>query len=122
MNILVIDDNKAITDALLALLKHRNYDVTIENNAKDGLKLIKSQTFDIVLLDLAMPEFSGIDVLQDLKENNLISKNNIVILTASAVPDEEIQGFRNIGVKQFLKKPIRSQELFENLEEITVQV
>jgi len=53
--------------------------------------MLQDGTFDIVLLDLAMPEFSGFDVLEGMKKEGIIDKAKIVLLTASSITDQEIE-------------------------------
>jgi CheY-like chemotaxis protein len=99
--ILVIDDNKEITDMLSLYLESLdNYECKVVN-----------ENFDLIILDLAMPGFSGIDILNSLKSDNLLSKKNIIVLTASALNDDETEGFIRDGVKAVIKKPISIDDL-----------
>jgi CheY-like chemotaxis protein len=101
MRILVIDDNKEITDMLSLYLESLdNYECKVVN-----------ENFDLIILDLAMPGFSGIDILNSLKSDNLLSKKNIIVLTASALNDDETEGFIRDGVKAVIKKPISIDDL-----------
>ena len=68
MNILAIDDNEDILSLLETVLTSKGHDFTQALNGKDGVKLIEEQNFDAILLDLAMPEFSGLDVIESLKK------------------------------------------------------
>ena len=110
MKILIIDDNTDITDAIKFYCESKNTDYQIANNASEGLAAINNDKFDLVLLDIAMPEFTGLDVLNNLKSSGLLDKLNIVVFTASsdAKMFEEIK--RN-GVKEILKKPCSVEEL-----------
>lgn len=110
--ILVIDDNKEITDMLSLYLESLdNYECKVVNDGNEGLQKIKFENFDLIILDLAMPGFSGIDILNSLKSDNLLSKKNIIVLTASALNDDEMEGFIRDGVKAVIKKPISIDDL-----------
>jgi two-component system OmpR family response regulator len=112
MIILVIDDNKEITDMLSLYLESLdNYECKVVNDGNEGLQKIKFENFDLIILDLAMPGFSGIDILNSLKSDNLLSKKNIIVLTASALNDDETEGFIRDGVKAVIKKPISIDDL-----------
>jgi two-component system OmpR family response regulator len=111
MKVLVIDDNSEITDMLSFYLEEAGYDCKVVNDGREGLQAIKSDDFDLVLLDLAMPEFSGMDVINSLKSDNLLEKKNIIILTASALHDEETEALVRDGIRSVLKKPISIDDL-----------
>jgi len=74
MNILGIDDNVDITDLLDTVLNGSDHQYSFVNNGKDGINLIKQNKYDLILLDLAMPKFTGLDVLNELEKENLIKK------------------------------------------------
>jgi len=81
--------------------------VTVSNVGRDGLKLILHQKFDFVLLDLNLPEFSGLDIINDLEKKGKLRDNNIVLFTASDISDTEITR----GVKGALRKPVSLEDL-----------
>lgn len=110
--VLVIDDNTDITDMLSFYLKSiGGYECKVLNDGREGLDAIRSEDFDVTILDLAMPEFSGVDVINSLKEDNLLGKKNIVVLTASTVDGKDAESFLQEGIKAILKKPISVDEL-----------
>jgi len=79
-------------------------------DSKEGLSSIRSGKHDLILLDMAMPVFSGLDILRSLKAENTVERTNIVIFTASSDPKmyEEIRDSR---VKEILKKPSGMEDL-----------
>lgn len=111
MRILLIDDNEDITEAISFYCGSKgDIDCQVVNDGQEGLKRIRNHMFDLILLDLAMPEFSGRDVIQTLKDEGLLELNNVVIFTASSnrtLLDE----FNNMGVKEVFKKPCSLDEL-----------
>ena len=85
MKLLVVDDSKDITDVLMVYCESKGVECTVVNAGIDGLEVIRNNSnFDLILLDLAMPEFSGLDVIQTLKNENLLERRNIVVFTASS--------------------------------------
>ena len=120
MRVLVIDDNKEITDMLSFYLESLDgYECEVSNDGKEGLQAIKSTNFDVVILDLAMPEYSGIDIINSLKKDNLLGKNRIIVLTASSLNEEDTNNLVRDGVRAVLKKPISVDELTEAMQQFT---
>ena len=113
MKVLAIDDNKEITDMLSLYFETQEIDFKAVNDGKEGLQALKSEEFDLALLDLAMPNFSGVDVVAYLKKENLIESRNIIIFTASSVSNELFEDLKKIGVKGILKKPVDMNALEE---------
>ncbi len=119
---MLIDDNTDLTEAVCDFLDMSGVECKVCKNGRDGLEEILNQrgTYDLILLDMAMPELSGSDVLERLKkeggENNALRKENIVIFTASSVQDSIILDYVNEGVKEVLKKPVSMDELAQIIE------
>ena len=118
MKVLIIDDDVELTKAVVASVSSFGHDVKFTNNSKDGLKLIREQEQDVVILDLSMPEFSGIDIVNDLAKDGTIKEKKIVVLTASAVKEEELQKLMNLGVHSILRKPVVIDALLDKIEEV----
>jgi len=119
MNILAIDDNADILQLLDTVFTSKGHDFTQAGNGKDGLKLIEEQNFDAILLDLAMPEFSGIDVVEGLKKSNKLKDQKIILFTASSATETEIDKLlQNEGVSSCIRKPADIEILIEKVEEI----
>jgi CheY-like chemotaxis protein len=119
LNVLIIDDNEQITKMISSFLDLSNHECTIVNDGKDGLELIKTKQYDSIVLDLAMPEFDGYEVLDTLKNEDpsLISK--IIILTASSIPLETVKKFKELGVSSCLQKPVDIDQLLSKITSVT---
>ena len=87
----------------------------VVNTGQEGLDRIRAENFDLILLDLAMPEFSGMDVILSLKLDGLIKSRNIVIFTASSNQDL-LHEIMDIGVKEIFKKPFSLDDLIKLIE------
>jgi DNA-binding response OmpR family regulator len=91
---------------------------TVIDEGRKALEIIRNEgnSFDLILLDLAMPEFSGIDIFNALKWEGLIEQNNIVLFTASTVLDQQIGNLLNSGAKGILYKPVSIADLEKMVE------
>jgi len=119
MNILGIDDNEDILKLLDTVLTSKGHNFTQASNGKDGVKLIEEQNFDAILLDLAMPEFSGIDVIESLKKSNKIKDQKIILFTASSATDKEIDKLLQYdGIKSCIRKPVDIDILINSVEKV----
>jgi DNA-binding response OmpR family regulator len=116
LHILLIDDNKEITTMLAKYLKSSSHEVSVSNDGRNGLNMIINNKFDVVLLDLAMPEFSGTDIIESLAKENKIKNQKIILFTASSKPEDEISELIKKGAHSCLKKPIDPDELLNYLE------
>lgn len=118
MKILLIDDNHDITTMFAKYFKLKGHDVSVSNGGQNGLQMIESELFDVILLDLAMPEFSGYDVVNHLHKNNKLNDKTIVSLTASSISDDDKTVLIEKGIHSVLRKPIDPDELLGYLEKI----
>lgn len=117
LEILIIDDNEQITKMLTTFLELKEHKCTVANDGKEGLSLIKENRHDVILLDLAMPEFDGYSVIKDLEENNLLKKYKIIVFTASTITQEELDDLVDRGVTSYILKPIDIDILLSKLVE-----
>jgi DNA-binding response OmpR family regulator len=117
--VLVVDDNQNILNLVEIILKSSGYGCTKANTAKQALELIhnNNNNYDLILMDLAMPEMSGIDVLKRLKEEGLLDKRKVVFFTASSLTEAEKDDLRNLGALDAMKKPFSKAELLEFIGE-----
>jgi len=118
MKILGIDDNEDLLQLSEVALSAAGHEYTGEDNGKEGLELIREQQFDVVLLDLSMPDFSGLDVLDALEKDGIINKSIIIVFTASPLSDEDKKTFVEKGVHSILIKPLDIGVLLDHIEKI----
>src|SRR5207245_11628513 len=103
MKILVVDDNSSITELLSVYFKRKGHDCTTTNNGKEGLSLCLHSKFDAIILDLAMPGFTGQDFLDSLIEEGKINEQKIIVLIALPLGDVNIEYDINGLFKELLK-------------------
>lgn len=118
MKILLVDDNQSITGMFTKFFQLKGHDIFVSNSGRNGLQAIENDKFDVVLLDLAMPEFSGRDIVDRLHQNGKIVNNLIITLTASSVSDEDRDYLIRKGVHSVLKKPIDPDELLSHISRV----
>ncbi len=106
LEILIIDDNEQITKMLTTFLELKEHKCTVANDGKEGLSIIKENRHDVVLLDLAMPEFDGFSVIKDLEENDMLKDHKVIVFTASTITEEDLDELVNRGVSSYILKPI----------------
>jgi two-component system OmpR family response regulator len=110
-----VEDNLEISEVMTVYCSFKkDIDCKVVNNGQEGLERIRNENFDLILLDLAMPEFSGKDVVQSFTKDQLVQKN-IVIFTASSDPGV-LEQMKNTGIKEIFKKPFSLDDLIKLIE------
>jgi len=115
LNVLIIDDNEQITKMISSFLDMSNHECTVVNEGKEGLELIKTNQYDSIILDLAMPEFDGYEILNTLYKEDPSQLPKILVLTASTVPIENIRKFKELGISSCLQKPVDIDQLLSKI-------
>jgi CheY-like chemotaxis protein len=111
MNILIIDDNKDITDAISLFAESQGFSCLVSNDGKEGCEIAKKENFDLILLDITMPEFSGYDVLNTLKKDKDFDMKKIVVVTASNLDTLAAEKVELLGISKLVRKPISLDSL-----------
>jgi CheY-like chemotaxis protein len=108
--ILVVDDNNVNRDMLQRRLEREGYRVETAENGKIALEKIESETFDLILLDILMPEMDGYDVLRVLKESDKFKDIPVIMLTAVHEADS-VRSCIELGAADYLLKPFNTMLL-----------
>ena len=116
MSVLVIEDNPIITEPLEAIISSKGSEFATTNNGREGLRLIKEQKWDSILLDLAMPEFSGYDVIDALEQDGKLKDNKIIVFTAASITDDQKTDLVDRGVHSVLRKPCSVEQILKSLD------
>ena len=104
-SLLVVDDNEMNRDMLSRRLLRRGYDVTVAEGGNQALELIEQHAFDLVLLDIMMPEINGFEVLEILRETYAATVLPIIMVTAKD-QGADIAKALNLGANDYVTKPI----------------
>jgi len=103
--LLIVDDNEMNRDMLARRLLRKGYVVVLAENAKELLERVKKDAVDLVLLDIEMPEVSGLDALQKLRDHYSAAELPIIMVTAKAQSDDIVKAL-DLGANDYLTKPI----------------
>lgn len=114
--ILIVDDNSAIADLAELILQTAGHSCTKVNDGKQCLDIIRdsyksNNNYDLVLLDIAMPQFSGLDVIKAMKAEGYLEHNKVAFFTASSATNMEMEDFKKMGAIDCLKKPFSKADL-----------
>lgn len=114
-SLLLIDDDVALTDLLTEYLTPQGYEITVANDGKTGLEMATSQRhFDLILLDVMLPEMDGFEVLKQLRVSHLTP---VLMLTARGDDFDRIFGLE-LGADDYLPKPFNHRELSARIKAI----
>lgn len=113
--IMVIDDDKMILRMAEFMLKKKGYDVVTALSGSEGLDILRSEGADLVLLDVEMPQLSGIDVLKLIREDSSIGSTKVCLMTGTKT-EETQQAVSLYGACGCIGKPLAAAELFSVLE------
>ena len=105
LDLLTIDDHADTNEAVNDYCKMRGIGCKVASRGRQGLFEIQKRDYDLILLDIAMPDYSGFDILKQLKKQGVQHKS-IVILTGWNVKPKDFDDYLEVGVKEILKKPI----------------
>ena len=110
MRILVVDDEQDIAEILQYNLKTEGYDVDVAFSAEEALPVIKSQHYDLILLDVMMGEVSGFGLARILKKDDATAHIPIIFITALDGEEETLKGF-DLGADDYIPKPLSMREV-----------
>lgn len=113
MKILLVDDERALVQALEQILKQNKYSVDTAFNGEDGLDMSLSGIYDLIILDVMMPKLDGFSVLKAIRSNKFDTP--VLMLTAKSETQNKIQGL-NLGADDYLSKPFDTNELLARVK------
>ncbi|NTI24934.1 response regulator transcription factor [Rhizobium rhizogenes] len=107
MRILLVEDNKALSEGLFAILRGAGYAVDVVGDGASANAAAAAETFDLVILDLNLPEMDGLDVLRAMRARQ--NKAAVLILTARGTQEEKVRGL-DLGADDYMIKPFDISE------------
>lgn len=108
MRILIVEDEKTLAELVANRLKKEKYLVDISNDGEDGLYNALMDVYDLIILDIMLPGVDGIEILKQIKENNIKAK--VIMLTAKSELEDKLLGFSE-GANDYVGKPFHIDEL-----------
>lgn len=116
MRLLLAEDEKELSDALVAVLKHNHYSVDTVYNGLDALDYLEGQEYDGVIMDIMMPDMDGLTVLQRIRAKGKVVP--VLLLTAKTEVDDRVRGL-DYGADDYLGKPFAMKELLARIRAMT---
>lgn len=116
MRLLLAEDEKMLSDALVALLTHSHYSVDAVYNGEDALDYLMEGNYDGAILDIMMPKMDGITVLKKIRAAGKTLP--VIMLTAKSEIDDRVEGL-DAGADDYLTKPFASRELLARIRSMT---
>ena len=107
---LVVDDKRITGDLFGYILGQRKHDITVVQNSKEAIDLIRHQNYDIVFLDIIMPEIDGIEALEEIRK---IKPQQPVIMMSGYVVEEKRNRIKDLGAIACLDKPVEMDKVRE---------
>lgn len=115
IHVLIVEDNMMNRELVIKLLERKGYQTSIAENGEIALDIYEKEDFDIILMDLQMPEMDGYETTRQIRGMTSSKKDiPIVAMTAHAVKGEQEKCF-SIGMNDFISKPFQAQELYNKV-------
>ena len=116
MKILLAEDTRDMNHVLAAALTHEGYDVDSAFDGEEALYFVRTNGYDAMVLDIMMPKKDGLQVLKELREENIVTP--VLLLTAKAEVDDRVNGL-DAGADDYLTKPFAMKELLARVRAMT---
>ena len=116
MELLLAEDERALSKALVAILERNNYSVDAVYDGQSALDYLETDNYDGVIIDIMMPKVDGLTVLKKVRERGSLIP--ILLLTAKSEVDDKVEGL-DAGANDYLVKPFHSKELLARIRAIT---
>lgn len=115
VNILVVEDNKINQQVAVELLKKVKAQVQIADNGKKAIKKLKNEKFDLVLMDVQMPEMDGYQATKKIRQDLNLTELPIIAMTANAIKGHKEKALK-IGMDDYITKPLDLDQFFNTLK------
>ena len=115
MNILIIEDEYSLADAIAEALKNEKFNVNIKTDGEEGEDEALTENYDLILLDVMLPKKNGFDILKTLSQEKI--KTPIIMLTAKSEIDDKLNGLEH-GADDYITKPFAMRELIARIKAV----
>lgn len=115
MKILIIEDERGLTDVLEYNLKREGYETIVAHDGQEGLRKAQTLLPDLILLDIMLPGLSGFDVCRELRGGDRTRDIPIIIISAKAEETDQIVGF-SLGADDYVTKPFHVKVLLQRIK------
>ena len=115
MKILHIEDTSEISEIYSDILKTKNHDFESTVSGREGLGKVLKNQYDLILLDMNMPDYSGMDFLLDLKDKKSSELGKVVVVSSLDLDEFQTQLLQDLGVHSIRQKPTSVQSLLSQI-------
>jgi len=119
--ILCIEDEPETTNLVKLILNREGYEVLGADGGEEGLRMVRQENPDLILLDLMMPGMDGWQVYQHLKEDEDTADIPVIVVTAKVQSIDKVLGLQVAKVDDYITKPFRPEELSERVKYVLAQ-
>ncbi len=120
MQILQVDDSHLICQLYSDFLESRSHSVEAANDGKKGLELVMENDYDMILLDMLMPKYSGMQFLKDLKEKRPSELKKVIVISQLEFNEDDYEELLDFGIRSIQKKTLDLVK-FEDKGELEVK-
>ena len=114
LKVLVIDDEQVICDACRLVLSERDHTVNHCITGQEGLKALEEDAYDLVLLDMKLPDIDGTDILAFVREKSLTAR--VIVMTGYSTLANALEAMK-LGATDYLSKPFSEDELLATIDQ-----
>ena len=115
MNILIIEDEYSLADAVAETLKNDDFSVCIKTDGEEGEDEAMTENYDLILLDVMLPKRNGFEILKNLREEKI--NTPVIMLTAKSEMDDKLNGLEH-GADDYITKPFSMRELMARIKAV----
>ena len=118
--ILIVEDEKDILTPIKAWLAQSGYDIVVAYEGLEGLEKAQKEQPDLILVDVSIPRMNGYQMVQLLRQYEMLKETPVVVITASRQKDEAAWRTQ-VGVEHFILKPFETKELLDKVREALLE-
>lgn len=115
ISVLIVDDEQSVLKAISTVLKHEKINATCASGSREALEYLNKQSFDIILLDIMMPEQDGFSLLKTLRENQVLTP--VILLSGREEDAAQVEGL-GLGADDYMTKPFSKTVLVSKIRAI----
>lgn len=116
--ILIVDDEQDIRQLITLILEVAGYEIAQANSGVEALEVLEHDSFDLVILDIMMPEMDGWEACRQIKNRQRTHDLPVLILTVRSQPLDRVIGLEVVHAEDYLTKPFERHELLEAVERL----
>lgn len=117
-NLLLVEDDLSLADTLIYYLKNEDFKLTLARNIKEASDSLKENNYDLIILDINLPDGNGLDLCKNIRESNDIP---LIFLTAMDEEVDIIKGL-DLGADDYITKPFKARELLSRIKSLLRRV